>query len=205
MLISAGVYFSTAKNQKLDWHQDHESYYLYQNHHDYLNFYIPIVKPDREKSNISVVPFDILKSKSPDIYEKILGKGAVSYQVKENKTIIFNCNEGGKYGVLPYDINEIAFTPMLDSGDLLLMRGDVIHKTQDADTQRIAASIRIANGEHKMSKTKMLKGGKVKLDLMANNRGEYEAAIACFDALGKDEMTIKEFMTMVSRYGATEK
>ena len=93
------------------------------------------------------------------MYEKISGKGAVRYEIKGKKTTLFNDNEGGKYGVLPYDINDIAFTPMLDSGDLLIMRGDLIHKTQDADTLRIAASIRVANGEYKVSKAKMVKGG----------------------------------------------
>jgi len=194
-LIWAGWYFSTAGKQKFEWHQDHESYYLFQSHHDYLNFYIPIVKSNRDKSNISVVPFDLLRSKNPDIYEKILGKGAVRYIIRGNKTIVLNDNEGGKYGVLPYDINDIAFTPMLDSGDLLIMRGDVIHKTQDADTTRIAASIRVVNGEHKISKAKLVKGGFNKLLIMIRNREYYEKNIGYYDAMHKDEISIEELVT----------
>lgn len=196
-LIVGGVYFSTANNQKFDWHQDHESYYQFQNHYDYLNFYIPIVKPNRDKSNLSVIPFDLLKSKSPNIYEKVLGKGAVRYKIRGNKTIILNQNEGGKHGVLPYDINDIAFTPMLDSGDLLIMRGDLIHKTQDADSKRLAVSIRVANREHTISKAKMVKGGFSKLYVMIKNREIYEKIIGYFDTIHKDEISIEELVTTV--------
>src|ERR1700712_3599618 len=39
--VADGVYFP--------WHQDHESYYVLQNHFDYLNFYLPIIKPEFER------------------------------------------------------------------------------------------------------------------------------------------------------------
>jgi len=106
-----------------------------------------------------------------------------------------NDNEGGKHGVLPYDINDIAFTPMLESGDLLLMRGDVIHQTQDADTLRFAASIRVVNGEHKVSKAKLIKGGFIKFILMINDREAYEKYIGYFDAIHKDEISLEEIIT----------
>src|SRR5690349_9606380 len=44
-LILGGTYFATKRGISFSWHQDHESFFIYQNHYDYLNFYIPIVKP----------------------------------------------------------------------------------------------------------------------------------------------------------------
>src|SRR5262245_20258257 len=37
-------YFATARGA-FPWHQDHESYFTTQNHFDYLNLFIPVVKP----------------------------------------------------------------------------------------------------------------------------------------------------------------
>ena len=35
-------------------------------------------------------------------------------------------------------MEELAVTPHLAAGDLLLMRGDIVHRTQDTDTARVA-------------------------------------------------------------------
>ena len=53
-----GVFFATAKDIDFGWHQDHESYYLHQTHCHYLNLYIAVEKPRRDKSNLSIVPID---------------------------------------------------------------------------------------------------------------------------------------------------
>ena len=55
--VLGSIYFTTEGDIGSGWHQDAVSYYAYQNHHDYLNFYIPVVKPLRAKSNLCVVPF----------------------------------------------------------------------------------------------------------------------------------------------------
>jgi hypothetical protein len=60
-------YFATGKQTGMTfaWHQDHESWFFFQNHYDYLNFYIPIIKPDVTRSNLRIVPFDVLERKAP--------------------------------------------------------------------------------------------------------------------------------------------
>ena len=50
-----------------------------QNHYDYLNFYIPIVKPDIEKSNLCLIPFDVLERESPKAYEFLVRGGATHF------------------------------------------------------------------------------------------------------------------------------
>ncbi|MEO5901343.1 MAG: hypothetical protein ABIR68_14620, partial [Ilumatobacteraceae bacterium] len=48
------VYFAVGTDAGVNfpWHQDHESFYMVQNHFDYVNFYLPIVKPTASKSNV---------------------------------------------------------------------------------------------------------------------------------------------------------
>jgi len=187
-LLVGGAYFSTDGNQSFGWHQDHESYYLTQNHYDYLNLYMPIIKPDISKSNLCIIPFDRLKSRSPKIYKNLLNRGATHYQIEKNKTIVHNDNEGGTFGILDYSIEDIAETPHLNSGDLLLIRGDVIHRTQDAETLRTALSIRITSSQDKIVKDNLIRGGLKKFHMMLNNAAEYQVV---FDYL--DHHKIKQF------------
>jgi hypothetical protein len=180
-LLVGGAYFSTEGNQSFGWHQDHESYYLTQNHYHYLNLYMPIIKPDLSKSNLCIIPFDRLKVKSPALYQKIVKNGAARYQVEKNKTTICNDNEGGKLGILDYSIEDIVETPYLNAGDLLLIRGDVIHRTQDAETLRTALSIRITSSQDKIVKDRLVRGGLKKFHMMLNNIASYQVIFDYLD------------------------
>ncbi len=188
-----GVYFSTQGGQSFGWHQDHESYYFYQNHYHYLNFYIPIIKPEISKSNLCIIPFDRLKARNPDIYRRVLGKGAVYYKVENNTTIIYNDNDGGEYGRLDYSIDDIAETPQLKSGDLLLLRGDVIHRTEDALTLRTALSVRIASTHKKIRKIELVDGGLKKFQMMLNGRALYQMLLSYFDEMKVQELSLTDW------------
>jgi hypothetical protein len=188
-----GVYFSTQGGQSFGWHQDHESYYFFQNHYHYLNLYIPIIKPDISKSNLCIIPFDRLKERNPEIYQKVLGKGAVYYKVENNITIIYNENDGGEYGRLDYSIDDIAETPQLKSGDLLLLRGDVIHRTEDTTTLRTALSVRIASTQKKISKIELVDGGLKKFQMMLNGRALYQVLLSYFDQMKVKELSLTDW------------
>jgi hypothetical protein len=192
------LYFTTDGDIGLGWHQDSVSYYAYQNHYDYLNFYIPIVKPVRAKSNLSVVPFDALSARSPEISQAIRGKGATRFVVKRGKTVIHDNAQGGRHGVLPYAIDDLAVTPELDAGDLLLLRGDVIHRTQDTDTRRVALSLRMMNARTRIRRADLVRGGLVKTILMTQLRNDFQVLFDCFDAAGREEMTLGKLVSLES-------
>ena len=197
------LYFTTDGDIGLGWHQDSVSYYAYQNHYDYLNFYIPIVKPDRARSNLSVIPFDALSARSPGACQAIRGRGATRFVVKRGETIIHDNDQGGRHGVLPYDIAELAVTPELGAGDLLLLRGDVIHRTQDTATRRIAVSLRMMNARTRVRRAELLRGGLVKTILMTQLRNDFQVLLDCFDAAGREEMTLGKLVGLepsVSRF-----
>jgi ectoine hydroxylase-related dioxygenase (phytanoyl-CoA dioxygenase family) len=195
-LVSSGVfgsaYFTTQGDVGAAWHQDAVSYFAYQNHHDYLNFYIPVTKPVREKSNLRVVPFDAFARRSPALAGRLRGRGATRFVVKDGATIVHDNNAGGTHGVLPYPLDEIAVTPQLDRGDLLLLRGDVIHRTEDTETQRVAVSIRMMNRLTRLRRSELVRGGFLKAVVMTHGRNEFKRLFECFDAAGKDELTIGE-------------
>jgi hypothetical protein len=190
--VLGSIYFSTDGEIGTGWHQDSVSYFAYQNHHDYLNFYVPVVKPVRAKSNLCLVPLDRLEARSPEMAAKLRGRAATRLVVKDGTTIVHDKNAGGILGTLPYDLDELAVTPELDRGDLLLVRGDVVHRTQDRDTQRIAVSVRMMNSQGRVRKADVVGGGLGKALVMARGRRDFQQLLDCFAAARRNEMTIGE-------------
>jgi hypothetical protein len=196
-LPSGAAYFAVTHGVNFWWHQDHESFFTCQNHYDYLNFYIPIVKPRVDKSNLSIVPFDILKRDSPRTYEKLVRNGATRFIRVGRRGVVF-CDDSGTVLVLPRDIGEMAHTPQLAPGDLLLMRGDMIHRTQDTETERVALSFRVSSRNALVHRSKLADGGMEKARMMAKNPQQYERMFRAFDAVQKDVASYEELNQVMS-------
>jgi hypothetical protein len=218
-LISDAIYFATSRKehdssktvldeaderQVFDWHQDGESWFMYQNHLHYLHFYIPIRKPVRELSNLSLLPWDQLKSRCPDAYGALLGKGAQILVSRNGHTDIFNADldDHGQKRV-DLDVNEVACTPELDAGDVLLMRGDIVHKTQDAKTNRIAVSFRTLDPSRNVSRSVLVNGSAAKYNIMISNRHLYQCIVDCFDAHCSDVVPCRALVEYLDQHLAT--
>jgi len=188
--MPGGGYIST-KNVSYEWHQDHESYYIFQQTLNHLNFWIPIIKPDPKLTGLRIVPYDILEKVAPDYVNAIRGRGALIYNPDPvtNTTQVID-QEDDLTWVLPIDIDSIAIAPELNPGDLLLLRGDIIHRTQDSLTDRTAVSFRAVSGSLVISKDKMFHSGcSHKKNLMLKNREYYAWILQQFNLLGKDKIT----------------
>jgi len=189
LIPSNGVYFD---NQKINfnWHQDHETYFKWQNCYNSLNFWMPIIKPISDKSGVEVIPFDILSQRFPNLTkEKFIGQGAKRIWTKNNNTLIVDDERGINY-TLPISLDDLMVTPTLKSGDLLLMRGDCIHRTQDTDTDRLGISILCANGNHWISKEKFYSGSDHKRAMINKNKNGFKNIISKFE--NQDTIQIKD-------------
>lgn len=140
----------------LNWHLDHYSYYLGGDHTNYLICYLPVKKPDVQNCNVAVVPYDTLKKMDPNTYSKTQHRGALRFRCVESDTkpwfeMRFP-NEvievGQWYAIDDYypspgwkmtiNLENEMVVPKLAEKDLLIMRADVIHRTQNATTDRIS-------------------------------------------------------------------
>jgi len=173
------------------WHQDHESWFTIQNHYDYLNFYMPIVKPDASRSNLSIIPFDTLQRAAPKAHRHLVGAGATHFGTVRGRWLMFDDATGAVHRI-EGNLDDYAHTPQLNAGDLLLLRGDVIHRTQDADTHRLALSLRMTSTATVLKRSRLVGGGLKKAVLMAKFVPPYQSLLALFDLAGKDEVTIGE-------------
>lgn len=146
--LGCSCYFDTAETD-LIWHQDHEPYYKWQGGYDFLTFWTPLIKPNAQKSGLSVLPFDKMRSLNLDfVKNELWGKGAKFFYPEGNLTKWTDDDSGKETtGTLNFNINDIAESPDLSAGDLLIFRGDTAHRTQDTSTRRLAFSVRMVNSE----------------------------------------------------------
>ena len=140
----------------LNWHIDHYTYFFHNDHKNYLICYMPILKSSPLSSNVAIVPYDILKKKDINTYKKIKDRGAVRFRKVEKDTKPwFDLRFGKKtkigswYALDDYsddthgwkmkiDLDKMKVVPKLRLNDLLIMKADVIHKTNDTKIDRIA-------------------------------------------------------------------
>ena len=140
----------------LNWHIDHYTYYFHKDHKNYLICYLPILKPSKHHSNVALIPYEILKKKDSKTFNKIKHRGAVRFRKVEKDTKPWfdlrfkkNTKVGNWYALDDYldnvdgwrlnlDLEKNKVVPKLNLYDLLVMKADVIHKTNDAVTNRIA-------------------------------------------------------------------
>jgi hypothetical protein len=185
-----------------NWHQDTISYYLGQDNYQYVNTYIAVTKPDASRTNVRMAPFDAMEAwMSPELRERVRGGGARRALRAQEHTWLLDDQEGG-CDRLDGDLATLAVTPSLAEGDLLLMRGDVFHTTQDVDTDRLAVSFRLASsrsvvtrrrlGEFCLSKLiGMTSGGAVTL--------LYQSSFDAFARADRDALTAAEFNPLHAR------
>lgn len=191
LVLRGGTYTDTTL-MNLDWHQDHLSYYMFQHHYRYLNFYITLSKENTQQSGLSIVPFDALEKTVPEYVGKIKNSGASRFYPKNNNTKVFNDNTGEEY-TMPVNIDSIKISPELSPGDLLVIRGDVIHKTQDNITNRIALSVRCIDSTLPMNINKILAGCELKQQAFTANQSSVNEVKKRFESAGVTEMTVLEF------------
>jgi hypothetical protein len=147
-----------AQGGALNWHIDHFSYFFFNDHKNWLISYMPIFKKDKYTSNIALVPYDILIKEDINLYNKIKDRGAMRFRVVEEDTIDWfkkrfihenSIKVGDWFAIDDYNDNENGFkinidlekhkiVPLLNEGDLLLVKADIIHKTEDTNSFRIS-------------------------------------------------------------------
>jgi hypothetical protein len=172
-VICMSMFFNN-KKINFGWHQDHEIQYLWQSTQE-LNFWIPIIKQHPTQDGISLIDFEELKSHlSLEIYTQLLNGTAGGFKLLDNEHTLWH-NESiwrdevdQQKTVLPINFDQIAVTPEISPGDVLLLRGNVIHRTQEPITERTAVSVRCFPKNYVLSKEKFCSGPPIKQKYLKN-------------------------------------
>jgi hypothetical protein len=196
-IICLGVYFNN-KEINLTWHQDHESYYLWQST-DELVVWIPILKQHPTQDGISLIDFEELeKHVSPEIYSQMLGRATSRFKFLDNGNTMWYDDVNNQQIELPVDIDNIAVTPEISIGDVLVFRGDIIHRTQDPIAERVAISVRCHPKNYVMSKQEFYSGSEEKQKYLTKLETFFLPIKQAFDH--NEFVTIEQMLNYVSDY-----
>ena len=141
----------------LNWHLDHFSYYLHRDHINWLICYMPVVKPSRKLANLAIIPQNVVEALDPELQRRIRGRGAVRFRRVDSDTVdwfklrfpdqvitigdwyaIDDYDDSTMGWKINFDLEQHKVVPELNERDLLIMRADVIHRTNDAGSDRIS-------------------------------------------------------------------
>jgi hypothetical protein len=191
-----GSYFATGRRIEFGWHQDHESFFAIQNHYDYLNFYNPYRQA--EEGQIQPVHRSLRCTRGEPANLPEAGPGRAARFARIGDQRIAFLDDTGSVHLMKKDLDCLALAPELNPGDLLLLRGDIIHRTQDTDTERVSLSFRAANAETLVRRTRLADGGLKKAWMMMNNAETYERMFHAFDVAGKQALAFVELQQTMS-------
>lgn len=189
--LRAGIYYATRLGIELDWHTDTSSYYVYPS---FVNLWIPLVKPDRRRSGLDVIDFAAFEARCPEPAAQLRGRGGTRVVVRNGKTV-FHDSDRLRYHEVPDPelMDALAVVPELGPGDLLMMRSDVFHRTQDADTDRLAISFRVVDSKAIVTRQMLASMGPAKFNNMARMRSQFIKRFATFEIAGRDALSIREY------------
>ncbi len=147
----------TSPGGGLNWHLDHFSYYLFGDHKNWLICYLPVLKPRSDATNLAILPDHVVKQFDPDLHRRIQGRGALRFRCVEADTMawfklrfpdeelavgdwfaIDDMDDSTPGWKIKVDLEQQKVVPQLNTYDLLIMRADVIHRTNDANCDRIS-------------------------------------------------------------------
>mmetsp|Transcript_164082 Transcript_164082/g.398772 ORF Transcript_164082/g.398772 Transcript_164082/m.398772 type:complete len:415 (+) Transcript_164082:63-1307(+) len=154
------------------WHQDFEAYYISQSTSQYLNMYLVLEKPEPLEAGLTVAAFDRIRARSAELYDLLFNNAATSWEPSGRSMLIRNHKYYDKFYMQQFPLEDIACTPRLVPGDLLILRGDTPHRTQyPIRSYRTTLSIRLSTFQ--FSVASMLEGGLVKYSRMHHSSNHF--------------------------------
>lgn len=174
-------------------HSDLEPFWMFHDPVHYLNLWIPFVKPDPQRSGLEVVPFDALRRALPEaVAARLAGPESGCHEVSERGAgSLLRDLSTGQASESDVNVRALAVCPSLVPGDVLVFRGDVLHRTQDATTDRVSASFRLIDGTQELAWSDFASGCAAKIEMMARTE-PYVRAAARFINEGRKPLALRE-------------
>lgn len=185
------ISFYLPYNREWGFHQDHEPYYIFQDQTKTINFWIPIRKPNPAQTGLSFMPTDLLLKLEPEFTQNhILGKGAKMFTELDDGTTEVKDNETGEIYILNRHLSDYEISPNVSVGDVLVVRGDNVHRTQDNKTDRLAVSIWAANDSTVLSQEKFFSGAEIKTRRFIIDNESFKDVLNAFSSTDNPYITI---------------
>lgn len=191
VIIPGGTFFDTTK-MDLSWHQDHGTFLFFREHVNLLKYYIPFIKPDPTLSGLSLISFEQLRKHDPKGHARLVNAGANSFSPEGDITRVSDDVQGTEWQ-LKVNLDDISVSPELEPGDLVLMRGDCIHRTQDNKTARVSLVMHSIKGSTRIKSSYTEPHTEALRRIFDSNADTVSMIKDKFKRIGKDDVDIYEW------------
>jgi ectoine hydroxylase-related dioxygenase (phytanoyl-CoA dioxygenase family) len=199
LVENGGSYFSTTNGTYFDWHQDSITYYLYQTHLNFIIIWAPIIKPAPELGNLSLAPYQRLSKVNEKFFNSRIDKGSASFYRTKNKNFVYLTDTNNDQVInVDFNLNELQYTPELVVGDVLIMRGDLFHKSQENCHDRVAISLYGLNHDTQITRNHFESSGEYKNKYFEKNPELY-SILADFFKLN-ETAKIKDLLKFINAH-----
>jgi hypothetical protein len=135
------VFIAVAEGQ-LEYHSDFGLHFSSQGTENCVRAWIPVVKPNPDGGGLDIVRTDDFLEANPQMTQYVRNRGAIT--IRNNEKLARVCSEQGAPIDIPLNgrFSDFVDTPRIAEGDVLLFKGDVIHRssqiTNESDNSRVA-------------------------------------------------------------------
>src|SRR5260221_8331358 len=134
---------------------------------------------------------DRLRERSESIFRLVEGRGTARYE----RGLFFYEEAGADRCIrCPVELDDLSETPELAVGDALVMRSDVLHRTQDTETARVSLALRALWSGHRLEKAELLSGSPRKRQRMLGEPNAFCEALAAFWLHRRSQITVGELL-----------
>lgn len=188
-LVSAIFIKSSNKSTAFAFHGDADPYIIMGDTRNEYNFYLMLEKQEKSTANLGVVPVGWIRQVAPGLHSVSEGRGALRFSevLDGNKKLSANDStppymllddNTGRIYPMAFRMEDIECTPHLQPGDVLVLRGDVLHRTQPHCHERLSITIRLWPSDHELNVSKMLDGSLDRYNLFRKSRTTYAGLLA---------------------------
>jgi len=218
-----GGQFTPSENM----HCDTDSYILAPNQYDYLHMQMPVIKPRVDEGNLRLIPSNAMQECAPPMLHKSVYTGcggnwrqrrdlAMDNQTfrwpmfrslpRDVQTVFVDDYNFGHRTYIDFSVDDISCSLHVGLGDLLIFRGDIVHKTDVFTASRVTFDARAAWGADKISLNSILNdGGLGKFRILSAHYYEPFASLyGLARAWGQDSITLRQAVQAGVPYGCVD-
>lgn len=189
ILISAAFIKMSNWSSAFAFHIDHDPYFFCADTKNEYNLYFMLEKQDKSSANLGVMPVNWIRQFAPGLQSLSEGKGALRFaEVRDSSRCLTSGNSTYPYMLLDdntgrihpisFRMEDLECTPHLEPGDVLLLRGDALHRTQPQCNERLSVTIRLWPSDHKLNVSNMLDGALFRYERFRMSRMIYADTLA---------------------------
>lgn len=187
------------------WHQDCEYGAGDVDGAEFLQFRIAVLKEKPEDANVGVAPFDAMRVCMPGMLRATERTHCGTFLDRDERpqkfaawptgAVLYRADDdrGGAPVVVEQHLQDLVCAPVMEAGDVLVLRKDSVHRTMPYSSRRLTLTVKAGPRDKVVSRRHLLAGSLGKLRNMRGSNGRLVVGpLALMTVLGVQKIHLGE-------------